>query len=930
MGCDDGVKCDELWCPKSHKFVFSKDVTYVEFVLHYPSKQSSTWVEKGVSDSGQVEVILRTGFYVRRCGGVIRRNEVAMMYVKRRTVEEPFDRISSKQERRSVGSPLGLPYGIQPLREGCELGLDNIEVSLVRGCEVFSYGARAAIKATEYSYRPSILAVGFGFISWCAVHTARIGPPYYQSTTGSIANSVGSSFYNLDMLTAARKSRNGFTNPFPLSFSTIVESVLVQARDPSQLSIRLGNAIEERRFDDAWRLYKQYMQMEGFPRKSILNKLLVGFAESCELHLLEKANSLVELVFEEGKHELLDKQTLIYLSLILARHELPIPASSILRKLVEMEEYLPVTAWSAVVAYMSRTAPGAYLAAELILEIGYLFQNNRVDPRKKSNRQLLAMKPNTTVFNIALAGCLLFGTTRKAEQLLEMMPRVGVKTDSLLLIIMAHIYERNGRRDELKKLKRHIDESCSLRELQFQQFYNCLLTCHLNFGDLDSASNIVLEMLRKAKEARSSLAAATVVLDTVGTGKFSSHIQNSERTSSQEKSDRVQSAALVGSPTPSYEEFCKDRYFTGLEAEAKEILDTLLAKLQMRVELVASERGVLQPTERIYAKLVKAFLEAGKVKELAEFLIKADREDSPVSSENSAVVHVINACISLGWLDQAHDLIDEMRFAGVRIGSSVYSSLLEAYCKANRPVEITSLLRDARKAGVQLNSSCYEALIQSRVLQKDNQGALHLFKEMKESKISKSSHQEFDMLVGSCAESGEAGLMTKLLEEIKDGQRADCGVHDWNSVIHFFCKKRLMQDAEKALKKMRALGHVPNAQTFHSLVMGYAAIGGKYTEVTELWGEMKELASSSSMKFDQELLDALLYTFVRGGFFLRANEVVEMMEAGDMFIDKYKYRNLFLKYHKTLYKKKAPKFQTEAHFKRREAALAFKKWIGVV
>ncbi|KAF9617126.1 hypothetical protein IFM89_034176 [Coptis chinensis] len=197
---------------------------------------------------------------------------------------------------------------------------------------------------------------------------------------------------------------------------------------------------------------------------------------------------------------------------------------------------------------------------------------------------------------------------------------------------------------------------------------------------------------------------------------------------------------------------------------------------------------------------------------------------------------------------------------------------------------------------------------------------------MKETKISKTCHEEFDMLVKGCAESGEAGMMAKLLQEIKEEQRADCGVHEWNNVIHFFCKKRLMQDAEKALKKMRALGQTPNAQTF----TGYAAIGGKYIEVTELWGEMKDLASSSSMKFDQELLDSVLYTFVRGGFFLRANEVVEKMEAGDMFIDKYKYRTIFLKYHKTLDKKKNPKVQTEARFKRREAALAFRKWLGLL
>ncbi|WVZ06730.1 hypothetical protein V8G54_020076 [Vigna mungo] len=415
------------------------------------------------------------------------------------------------------------------------------------------------------------------------------------------------------------------------------------------------------------------------------------------------------------------------------------------------------------------------------------------------------------------------------------MPRIGVKADAHLLIIMTH-----------------------------------------------SASNMVLEMLRKAKEARNSLAAAKFMMNA-----------------------------------------------DGIYHNRSPILDSLLSKLQMRVDLITTKHGILQPTETIYVKLVKAMLEAGKTKDLAVFLLKAEREDSPFSNDNSALVHVINACISLGWLDQAHDLLDEMRLAGVRTGSSVYSSLLKAYCRANRVADVTSLLRDARIAGIQLDSSSYEAMIQSRVLQQDTQGALQLFKERKEARIPRVTQQNSGMMAKDGADTEEAGLMTKLLQEIKEGQKVDCGVHDWNNGIHFFCKKKLMQDAEKALKKMRSLGHLPNAQTFHSMVTGYAATGGKYQEVTELWGEMKGLASSVSMTFDQELLDSVLYTFVRGGFFVRANEVVTMMEKGNMFIDKYKYRMLFLKYHKSLYKGKAPKFQTESQLSKREAALAFKRWIGL-
>jgi len=713
--------------------------------------------------------------------------------------------------------------------------------------------------------------------------------------------------------------------------SSMAERILVQAQDPAKVTIEIQNAISGNQLDCSWKLLEQHKHMEGFPRKSLFNVIITSYVESLDMQWLQKAYELVQRAGEDGRKDLLEKEVLIYLSHGLAKVRLPVLASTILRKMIDMEHFPPVTAWSAVLAHMSQTADGSFLAAELILEIGYLFQNNRVDPRKKINGPLIAMKPNTNAFNIALAGCLVFEKSRKAEQLLDMMPRIGVKADANLLITMARVYERNGRREELMKLQRHIEEAPNLTDIQFRQFYNCLLTCHLKFGDLDSASNMVLEMLRKAKEARNSLASAKFLINTTKIDhNYSPRPASAHNLSNSKDLESVKIDQLIKTDVLSYEEFSKDRNFLKLEAESKAVLSSLFAKLQMQVDLITTVHGILQPTETIYVKLVKAFLEAGKTKELAVFLLKAEREDSPFSNDNSALVHVINSCISLGWLDQAHDLLDEMRLAGVRTGSSVYASLLKAYCVANRAADVASLLRDARKAGIQLDSNSYEAMIQSRVLQEDTQGALQLFKEMKEARIPKVSQQYSGTLAKSVSDTDEAALMTKLVQEIKDGQKVDCGVHDWNNVIHFFSKKRLMQDAEKALKKMRSLGHTPNAQTFHSMVTGYAAIGGKYLEVTELWGEMKSLASSSSIKFDQELLDSVLYTFVRGGFFIRANEVVATMEKGKMFIDKYKYRMLFLKYHKTLYKGKAPKFQTESQLNKREAALTFKRWIGII
>lgn len=625
----------------------------------------------------------------------------------------------------------------------------------------------------------------------------------------------------------------------------------------------------------------------------------------------------------------LDKTSVFYLSYVLARCGMPVEAGNVLRRLLEADHYPNAKLWIAILAHVCRTEQGSFLAAELVGEFAYRFNDNRVDPRKKANKPLLSMKPNAQAFTMVLTACLLSGLTKKAEDLLEWMPRIGLKPDADLLIVMAHVYERNGRLVEIKKLKRFVNEDPCVSHLQFQQFYVCLLSCHLMFGDLDSATAIVLDMLKKAKEAKTSFRAATTIIGVVHgvSNKVDGyHITENGNPTSLDKLER-----FIKQP-PSFEEFSKDADFLKLGHEAKNIIQGMQSRMQAKAQLVKSEHGILYPTEKIYAKLVRSFLEADRMADLAKFLIDASKLDTLVSNDKSVVVQVINACVLLRLLDQAHDLIDEMRFHGVRIGSSVYVSLLKAYCKDSRLGEVKALLKDARKAGIQLDSSCYDALIQSHADHKDLASALSLFKEMNDSNVTRSSHRDFEMVVeeSNNGKSDEATLMTTLLEEIKEDRKVDCGVHDWNSAIHFFCKKRMMQDAHKSLDKMRALGHTPNSQTFHSLITAYAALGGRYTEATDLWGEMKALSKKCSLKFDQELLDSLLYCFVRGGFFLRANEVIAMMERDTMFIDKYKYRTIWLKYHKTLYKGKTPKVQTEAQCVRREAALSFKKWINLM
>ena len=248
-------------------------------------------------------------------------------------------------------------------------------------------------------------------------------------------------------------------------------TILRQSCNLAILTEELENALDEQRIEDAMKGYEYYKNIEGFPRKSFVNKLISVLGHSGDSKWIEKAYAMVLSIVEEKKQtQLLDREALTQLCSRFAIAQMLILASIVLRTMVDMDEYLSVNLWSTVVTHMVKTYDGACLALEIVLEMCYFFKDGRVDPRKRSNRPLLAMKPDTEVFNIALEGSLEFGMTIKEEELLEMMTRVGVKDDATSTVLMAQIYENNGRREELKKLKRHMEENME-----------CLITIISNF-----------------------------------------------------------------------------------------------------------------------------------------------------------------------------------------------------------------------------------------------------------------------------------------------------------------------------------------------------------------------------------------------------------------------------------------------------------------
>ncbi|KAM7477660.1 hypothetical protein LguiA_025873 [Lonicera macranthoides] len=131
----------------------------------------------------------------------------------------------------------------------------------------------------------------------------------------------------------------------------------------------------------------------------------------------------------------------------------------------------------------------------------------------------------------------------------------------------------------------------------------------------------------------------------------------------------------------------------------------------------------------------------------------------------------------------------------------------------------------------------------------------------------------------------DVGSYNSLIEAVVEDPRIEVGTHDWNSILHAFCKVGRKEDARRTFKRMVFLQFEPNEQTYVSLINGYAN-AGKYFNVMMLWNEVKRRVSIEGEK---------------------------------------RYKQAFMEMHKKLKVSKLRK----RNFRKMEALVGFKNWAGL-
>ncbi|CAN6452802.1 unnamed protein product [Victoria cruziana] len=331
--------------------------------------------------------------------------------------------------------------------------------------------------------------------------------------------------------------------------------------------------------------------------------------------------------------------------------------------------------------------------------------------------------------------------------------------------------------------------------------------------------------------------------------------------------------------------------------------------------------------EETYSGIVKGFIGMGRIKDLARLIEKSqDLEQGYFATGCTVGSGIINGCVELGMLHKAHSIVDEMNALGATVGIGVYTSILKAYCREHRTAEAAQLVGEISSSGLRLDESSYDALIDVAMTTQDFQSAFSLFRDMREARIPNLKTSYLTIMTG-LTENHRPELMASFLDEVVTDPRVEVGTHDWNSIIHSFCKLGRLEDARRTFRRMVFLRIEPNEQTYLSLVHGYTT-AEKYFNVLMLWTEIRRrpaMKEKTNIKFDHNLIDAFLYALIKGGFFDAAMQVVEKAQELKIFVDKWRYKQAFMETHKKLRLAKIRK----RSFRKLEALISFKNWVGL-
>ncbi|CAM6013903.1 unnamed protein product [Sphagnum balticum] len=661
-------------------------------------------------------------------------------------------------------------------------------------------------------------------------------------------------------------------------------------------------ALKERRTDDAW-MQLQTLKGEGIePSRECLSRLVAQLSHHGTPSSLSKAQRILSDLRKQDKIRQLDSDSLGLLAMASARAGAARYALRIVRLMLELDLYPPVKIWSAIVSRLGRQPDDGLLALELFDDICLYFR--APDAVELS---MNTMRPDTGAFNAVLNACATLGLMDRANTILGLMPRFGVVADTLTFNVLIKLYARTEQMELLKGVFGRMEEAGVEPD---QSTLNSLVAAYVGLGDLEAAESLVERFWKMPQE------------------NVQAHHEKCESSSSHSQTEN--SVVEYRGISLKSERHRKLKFWSPERQEERARSEDAGS--------VASERrwgDRLRPDVRTYTTLMKGYVQEGQVGDAMDFLLAMEQKFDPNVSPNEVTyTTAIAACVRLNLMDEAHSILREMRLRKVPANIVTYNILLSGYCRSRNMEKAYSLVADMKLAGISLDVVSYNTLINGCIKSGDNVAALAHFQQMREGGIAP-SEVSYTTLMKAFGQNGQPRLVHQVFEEMQADPRMRPDSVAWNVLIDSICQSDRMADAKSAFKRMKEARLHPTVVTYTMLVKGFAR-AGMWGEALVLWNEIKERTEAKigsglePLQPDEVLLDCLVDTCVRAGYFQRALEIVACMEDNRILADKTKYKRMFIELYSDLYTSQhTSQRRRDKSEEKRDAVEAFKFWVGL-
>lgn len=679
--------------------------------------------------------------------------------------------------------------------------------------------------------------------------------------------------------------------------------------DWSALEDEMLCALQDRKTDEAWRIFELAMRRKHTPSSVCLSRLVAQLSYAGTPPSLTKAQRLVASLQKRDKVALLDCNCLGLLAMATTKAGASRYAVSVIRLMLRLGLTPHVKAWSAVVSKLGRNREDVPLALSIFEEICSLVraaETKALDSQDRDGRPLhdmnsvATMRPDTGAFNAVLNACANACLVDKANELFDELGRFGLQPDVLTFNILIKLYAMSDNREKLSTI---------LNQMESAGVKPCLSTMHslvsayVGFDELERAVMLV-EALKEGRDDISSI--LTSNMEPMG----NHYMQNSV-----EASTNIAETGNAG-----FVESCTATSIEQAEGGVPE--EGGATKLSFK------------PDTRMYTILMKGYMQKGRLNDVKKILTAMQNQEDIESRPNEVTyTTAISTCVRLGLLDEARSILLEMAAQKVPANAVTYNVLLKGYCESIQVQKARLLLEDMRKAGVHPDVVSYNTLINGYIGIDDSASALAMFTQMRNAGIAPSTIS-YTSLIKAFGNNAQPHLAAKVFEEMEQDRRVKVDIIAWNTLIECYSKAGHVEGAKETFQRMKDSGHVPTVATYGSLVKAFS-IGGKAGEALVLWKEIQERLESKEegivpIKPDAGLLDGLVDICVRDGFFQKALEVVACMEKHQIPADRIKYKRMFVELHSKLYTSKyTSQARRDRTADRRRAVEAFKFWVGL-